>query len=81
MITQNIHSQSSDEKRNTRSSEWAPAAAIDMCNQVRHLPCIYGGTLGDIIDSTPEALISKVMLEDKVNLVCINSGRESRSID
>ena len=81
MITQDIHSQSSDEKRNTRSSEWAPDAAIDMCNQVRHLPCIYGGTLGDIIDSTPEALISKVMLEDKVNLICINSGRESKSID
>ncbi|KFH65613.1 hypothetical protein MVEG_09089 [Podila verticillata NRRL 6337] len=66
MITQDIQSQSDDEKCKTRSSEWAPDAAIDMCNQVRHLPCVYGGTLGDIIDSTPEALISKVMLEDKL---------------
>lgn len=81
MITQDIHSQSNDEKRNTRSSGWVPDAAIDMCNQVRHLPCVYGGTLGDIIDSTPEALISKVMLEDKVNFMCNDSGREYGSID
>ncbi|KAG0338590.1 hypothetical protein BG000_003740 [Podila horticola] len=65
MVTQDIRSKDDGEEHNTKSSEWGPDAAIDMCNRVRHLPCVYGGTLGDVIDSTPKDLISKVMLEDK----------------
>ncbi|KAG0039715.1 hypothetical protein BGZ82_007017 [Podila clonocystis] len=66
MITQDIHSKYDEKGHNIKSSEWGPDAATDMCNRVRHLPCVYGGTLGDIIDGTPKDLISKVMLEDKV---------------
>ncbi|KAG0030937.1 hypothetical protein BGZ81_002018 [Podila clonocystis] len=65
MITQDIHSKYDEKGHNIKSSEWGPDAATDMCNRVRHLPCVYGGTLGDIIDGTPKDLISKVMLEDK----------------
>ncbi|KAF9104951.1 hypothetical protein BGX27_009862 [Mortierella sp. AM989] len=52
-----------------RSTEWEPEGAWDMCNDVRDFP-IPGGdgtlTLGDIIDRTPKARISKVALEEKV---------------
>ncbi|KAG9069932.1 hypothetical protein KI688_009257 [Linnemannia hyalina] len=52
-------------ERNFRFSEWDPDSAKNMCDRVRHLPCPYGGTLGDILDETPKEVISKVMLEDK----------------
>ncbi|KAF9428720.1 hypothetical protein BGZ94_001320 [Podila epigama] len=71
MVTQDIRGKGTDEGRVSSSSEWGPDAAIDMCNRVRHLPCIYGGTLGDIIDSTPKELVSKVMLEDKVGTLAL----------
>lgn len=53
-----------------RNSEWGPEAAEQMCKEVRDFP-IPGGTnnsltLGDLIDKTPQHLISKVMLEEKV---------------
>lgn len=74
MVTQDIRSKDNGEEHNTKSSEWGPDAAIDMCNRVRHLPCVYGGTLGDVIDSTPKDLISKVMLEDKVKRAFLTKG-------
>lgn len=78
MITEDIRSKGDDGGRNAKSSEWELDAAVDMCKRVRHLPCIYGGALGDIIDSTPKDLISKVILEDKVKrTLLINGGRYS----
>lgn len=44
--------------------EWSPVDAIKMCNRTRHFTCPYGGTMGDLIDATPQ--VSKIMLEDKV---------------
>ncbi|KAG0360677.1 hypothetical protein BG005_010142 [Podila minutissima] len=72
MITEDIRSKGDDGGRNAKSSEWELDAAVDMCKRVRHLPCIYGGALGDIIDSTPKDLISKVILEDKYFSVWFN---------
>ncbi|KAK5823573.1 hypothetical protein F5H01DRAFT_376481 [Linnemannia elongata] len=57
--------------RNNDNSEWGPHAAKQMCDETRHLqtPVKVGGkymTLGDFYDRTPQELISKVMLEEKV---------------
>ncbi|KAG0342031.1 hypothetical protein BG000_007224 [Podila horticola] len=51
---------------------WGPEAADAMCKEVRHFK-IPGGkdnkvlTIGDLIDRTPKGMISKVMLEEKLN--------------
>ncbi|KAG0325826.1 hypothetical protein BG000_001654 [Podila horticola] len=55
-----------------RNSEWGPQAVEAMCEEVRDFT-VPGGkdgkvlTMGDLIDRTPKDLISKVMLEEKVN--------------
>ncbi|CAO3567501.1 unnamed protein product [Mortierella alpina] len=64
MVVQDLRNQSSADTREARS-EWGPDAAIDMCSRVRHFPCPLGGTFGDILDSTPKDVISKVVLENK----------------
>ncbi|KAG0015999.1 hypothetical protein BGZ82_001224 [Podila clonocystis] len=62
----------SKENDSSRNSEWGPEAAEAMCKHVRHFK-VPGGkdgkvlTLGDYIDRTPKGLISKVMLEEKLN--------------
>ncbi|KAI8594597.1 hypothetical protein EDD21DRAFT_449269 [Dissophora ornata] len=66
MATHDVRGEGTDEERNFRFSEWGPDAAAKMCEQVRHRPCPYGGTFGDIVDRTPPDRISKVMLEDKM---------------
>lgn len=66
MVTQDVRKNGTAVERNFRFSEWDPDSAKNMCDNVRHLPCPYGGTLGDILDETPNEVISKVMLEDKV---------------
>ncbi|KAI1315186.1 hypothetical protein EDD11_001123 [Mortierella claussenii] len=71
MVTHDVRKHGTHEGRNFRFSEWGPDAAAEMCERVRHLPCPYGGTVGDIIDKTPADLISKVMLEDKVKNMAI----------
>ncbi|ORZ06152.1 hypothetical protein BCR41DRAFT_171909 [Lobosporangium transversale] len=60
MVTQDIQMESVKE---SRTPDWTADTAAEMCDRVRHFPCPYGGTLGDIIDKTPN--ISKVILEDK----------------
>lgn len=57
--------------RNNDNSEWGHHAAKQMCDETRHLqtPVKVGDkymTLGDFYDRTPQELISKVMLEEKV---------------
>ncbi|KAG0335641.1 hypothetical protein BG000_007353 [Podila horticola] len=66
MVTKDIRKHNLDRDRGSRSSEWGPEAALEMCNKVRQFPTPYGGTIGDMFDQTPQELISKVMLEDKV---------------
>ncbi|KAG0093524.1 hypothetical protein BGZ93_009963 [Podila epicladia] len=66
MVTRDIRKQRLDRKRSYHSSEWGPEAALEMCNKVRHFPTPYRGTIGDMIDQTPQELISKVALEDKM---------------
>ncbi|KAG9319892.1 hypothetical protein KVV02_003256 [Mortierella alpina] len=54
------------DEQNFRFSDWVgPVAADDLCDQVRHYQCPFGGTLGDLMDRTPKERLSKVMLEDK----------------
>ncbi|CAO3568910.1 unnamed protein product [Mortierella alpina] len=64
-----LDKESSKENDSFRNSEWGAEAAEAMCGDVRDFP-IPGGdgtlTLGDLIDNTPKAQISKVMLEEKV---------------
>ena len=55
--------------RNSENSEWGPYAAQDMAIQTRDFPIAFGSgkmTLGDLYDRTPQELISKVMLEEKI---------------
>ncbi|KAG0206211.1 hypothetical protein BGX28_002307 [Mortierella sp. GBA30] len=58
-----------DRSRQSDNSEWGPLAAQAMCQETRDF-AIPGGngtlTLGDMFDRTPQDLISKVMLEEKV---------------
>ncbi|KAF9926265.1 hypothetical protein FBU30_004125 [Linnemannia zychae] len=66
LVTEDVRKNGTAVERNFRFSEWDPDSAKNMCDKVRHLPCPYGGTLGDILDETPKEVISKVMLEDKM---------------
>ncbi|KAF9083755.1 hypothetical protein BGX29_002911 [Mortierella sp. GBA35] len=69
-VFQFLDEESSKENDAFRSSEWGAEAAQAMCDEVRSFPIISGGdkplTLGDLFDWTPQELISKVMLEEKV---------------
>ncbi|KAF9935320.1 hypothetical protein BGZ67_003453 [Mortierella alpina] len=61
----NVQADGSAAERSFRFSEWDSNAALQMCSRVRHLPCVYGGSLGDLIDKTPKNRISKIMVADK----------------
>ncbi|OAQ32598.1 FAD/NAD(P)-binding domain-containing protein [Linnemannia elongata AG-77] len=56
--------------RNNENSEWGAHPAQTMCEETRDFPIeLLDGTkrtLGDLYDLTPNELISKVMLEEKV---------------
>ncbi|KAG0352944.1 hypothetical protein BG005_007693 [Podila minutissima] len=69
-LMHHLDAESSKLNDSFRNSEWGAEAAEQMCKEVRDFP-IPGGinnnlTLGDLIDKTPQHLISKVMLEEKV---------------
>ncbi|KAF9381928.1 hypothetical protein BGX21_001971 [Mortierella sp. AD011] len=49
-----------------RNSEWGPESVEEMLDQFQDFPCAFGGTMKEIMDSTPRNLISKVFLEEKV---------------
>ncbi|KAI1298988.1 hypothetical protein EDD11_006583 [Mortierella claussenii] len=52
-------------EQNFRVSDWGPVAADELCDQVRHYKCPFGGTIGDLIDRTSKNCLTKVMLEEK----------------
>ncbi|KAK3835598.1 MAG: hypothetical protein J3R72DRAFT_451220 [Linnemannia gamsii] len=56
--------------RKSENSEWGAYPAQTMCDETRDFPVQLGDgkerTLGDLYDCTPQDLISKVMLEEKV---------------
>ncbi|KAG0032017.1 hypothetical protein BGZ81_000109 [Podila clonocystis] len=70
VMLQHLDAESSKTNDSFRNSEWGPEAAEQMCNEVRDF-AIPGGdgnlTMADLIDNTPKHLISKVMLEEKMN--------------
>jgi len=45
--------------------QWGPNRSHTMLDGIRHLPTVFGCTVGDIIGSTPKELISSVVLEEK----------------
>ncbi|KAF9171563.1 hypothetical protein BGX20_007345 [Mortierella sp. AD010] len=51
---------------NIQNAEWGPEANESMIKEVRDFKVPIGGTLGDLIDSTPKETISRVFLEDKI---------------
>ncbi|KAF9999025.1 hypothetical protein BGZ80_004833 [Entomortierella chlamydospora] len=48
------------------NSEWGPESVDGMLKQYQDFPCAFGGTMKELMDSTPKNLISKVFLEEKV---------------
>jgi hypothetical protein len=56
--------------RNSENSEWGAYPAQVMCDKTRDFPVQLGDgkkrTMGELYDRTPNELISKVMLEEKV---------------
>ncbi|KAF9342908.1 hypothetical protein BGX26_006628, partial [Mortierella sp. AD094] len=51
---------------NFRNSEWSPETNDVSLKKYRDLKCPLGGTMGEIFDATPNHLISKVFLEEKL---------------
>ncbi|KAF9103327.1 hypothetical protein BGX27_010625 [Mortierella sp. AM989] len=49
-----------------RSPEWGPETNDTTLERYRDLPSPLGGTMGDIFDATPNDLISKILLEEKM---------------
>ncbi|KAF9962580.1 hypothetical protein BGZ65_008700 [Modicella reniformis] len=62
-VIQNVVRGNAENGEGFRFSEWGPEATMEMANFVRHLRNPYNGTLGDVIDKSPN--ISKIMLEEK----------------
>ncbi|KAF9115430.1 hypothetical protein BGX27_007805 [Mortierella sp. AM989] len=57
----------SEEKESSfRNSEWGPESVDTIINMVGDYKLPFGGTLGDIIRSTPKGMVSNVYLEEKL---------------
>ncbi|GJJ68649.1 hypothetical protein EMPS_00995 [Entomortierella parvispora] len=54
------------EKIKFRNSEWGPESNPEFIDQVKDFKVPGGGTLGNLIKATPEANISRVLLEEKL---------------
>ncbi|KAF9434691.1 hypothetical protein BGZ76_007606, partial [Entomortierella beljakovae] len=57
-------------------SEWGPEGINATLEKYRNLPCPLGGTLGDLFDTTPRHLISKIFLEEK----CFTTWYHGRTV-
>ncbi|KAG0001856.1 hypothetical protein BGZ79_004025 [Entomortierella chlamydospora] len=53
-------------EKHFRNSEWGPEAGDATLMQYRNYPCPVGGTMGELFDATPQHLISKVFIEEKL---------------
>lgn len=49
-----------------KNSEWGSDTSDPMIKEVRDFLIPMGGTMGDLIDSSPRETISRVFLEDKL---------------
>ncbi|KAG0072380.1 hypothetical protein BGZ89_006654 [Linnemannia elongata] len=65
-VTMQVKDQAEAKEQRFMNSEWGPEANENLIEIVRDFPVTFGGTLGEIIDSTPKNGISKVMLEEKL---------------
>ncbi|KAI9231894.1 MAG: hypothetical protein BYD32DRAFT_466740 [Podila humilis] len=50
-----------------RNTGWGSEANEHFINEVRDFPIKHGGILGDLIDATPNDMISKVYIEEKLH--------------
>ncbi|KAF9921141.1 hypothetical protein FBU30_008877 [Linnemannia zychae] len=46
--------------------DWYPETIVEICEDVRNFKCPYGGSVMDLIESTPKGMVSKVLLEEKL---------------
>ncbi|KAF9403345.1 hypothetical protein BGX21_005102 [Mortierella sp. AD011] len=53
-------------EKHFRNSEWGPEAGDATLAQYRNYSCPVGGTMGELFDATPQNLISKVFIEEKL---------------
>ncbi|KAG0222754.1 hypothetical protein BGW42_006342 [Actinomortierella wolfii] len=53
------------EDESLRNVEWSAGSTSVMTDQIRHLPCPLGQTMGYLIDNTPKDRISKVIQIEK----------------
>ncbi|KAG0057477.1 hypothetical protein BGZ83_010045, partial [Gryganskiella cystojenkinii] len=49
-----------------KTSEYGPEAIEKMYSKYRHYSCPYGGTMADIFEQSPQALMSKVLVQEKI---------------
>ncbi|KAF9938500.1 hypothetical protein BGZ67_010727 [Mortierella alpina] len=49
-----------------KNSEWGPESNASMIEDIRNFPSHFGGVIGDLIDATPNEMISRVYLEEKL---------------
>ncbi|GJJ68651.1 hypothetical protein EMPS_00997 [Entomortierella parvispora] len=66
VIISQIGSAEEFEKIKFRNSEWGPESNSEFIDQVKDFKVPGGGTLGNLINATPEANISRVFLEEKL---------------
>ncbi|GJJ68682.1 hypothetical protein EMPS_01028 [Entomortierella parvispora] len=66
VIISQIASVAEFEKIKFRNSEWGPESNSEFIDQVKDFKVPGGGTLGNLINATPAANISRVFLEEKL---------------
>jgi len=49
-----------------RNTEWGSEANKQFIDEVREFPIKHGGVLGDLIDATPNDMISRVYIQEKL---------------
>jgi len=66
VVVYQLESLEESETLKFRNSEWGPESNRELVAQVKGFKVPGGGTLGNLIDSTPAENISRVFLEDKL---------------
>ena len=66
VVVSQIATVAESEKIKFHSSEWGPESNPEFIEKVKDFRVPGGGTLGNLINATPEANISRVFLEEKL---------------
>lgn len=49
-----------------KNSEWGPESNASMIEDIRNFPSHFGGVIGDLIDATPNEMISRYVCSSRV---------------